>query len=245
MLRLEHGDCLKIMDKLIAEGVKVDAVITSPPYNMNLRVHTGKYISGWGWKGNLNSFSTKYKNYSDDLSMEEYLDFQKLFIEKSFKLSDLIFYNIQMVTGNKIALFKLIGFFAEKIKEIIIWDKINAQPAMSKKVLNSQYEFIIIFDNKKAYNRMFDIASFERGTLSNIWQIKRERNRNHKAAFPTKLIETIITNFTKDNAVILDPFMGSGTTGVACRNLNRSFIGIELDFNYYMTAWERIYDARA
>ena len=76
-IELYNDDCLKVMDRLIAEGVKVDAIITSPPYNMNLRIHTGKYISRWGWKNNSDSFSTKYNNYSDDLTMEDYFNFQK------------------------------------------------------------------------------------------------------------------------------------------------------------------------
>ena len=239
-IELYWGDCLKIMDGLIADGVKVDAVITSPPYNMNLRVLNGKYISRCKNKNHDKEFSTKYINYSDDLSMNDYFNFQKSFLEKCFKISSLIFYNIQMITGNKSALFNLFGYFSDKIKEIIIWDKINSQPAMAEKMLNSQFEFIVIFDKEKPYNRQFDNANFERGTLSNVWQIKRERNKNHKAAFPLELVNKILQNFTNEGDIILDPFMGSGTTGVACKNLNRNFIGIELDLNYYMIAQERI-----
>lgn len=237
---LYNGDCLEVMDKLIEQGIKVDAIITSPPYNMNLRIMKGRYISRCNNKNHTVEFSTKYENYSDDLSMENYFDFQKEFIEKALKITDLMFYNIQMITGNKIALFQLLGYFANKIKEIIIWDKCNGQPAMQKGVLNSQFEFIIVFDNNKPYNRSFDVCNFNRGTESNVWYIKRERNNFIKAGFPLKLIERILNNFTKDNDIILDPFMGSGTTGVACKNLNRNFIGIELDKNYFDIAKNRL-----
>lgn len=239
-IELYNDDCLKVMDRLIAEGVKVDAIITSPPYNMNLRIHTGKYISRWGWKNNSDSFSTKYNNYSDDLTMEDYFNFQKNFINKALNISDLIFYNIQMVTGNKIALFKLIGLFAEKIKEVIIWDKENGQPAMSKGVLNSQFEFIFVFSNDKPYNRMFDCSGFVRGTETNVWKIKREKNKEHKATFPKALVKRILEDFIPEGSTVLDPFMGSGTTGVACKNLNRNFIGIELDDKYFEIASNRI-----
>ena len=237
---LFQGDCLEIIDTLISQSVKVDAIITSPPYNMNLRVNSGRYMSRCGWKYHDKEFSTKYPEYPDDLPMEDYFEFQKKFIEKAMQLTDIMFYNIQFLTGNKVALCRLLGYFADKIKEIIIWDKINAQPAMMKNTLNSQYEFIIIFQNSKPYNRMFDSAHFERGTLSNVWNVKREKNKISKASFPTELVSKILTNFTKEKDVILDPFMGSGTTGVACKNLNRKFIGIELHEETFNKAVERI-----
>ena len=242
-IQLYWGDCLKIMDGLIADGVKVDAVITSPPYNMCLKVQNEKYVSRWKSSySNEGHLSNKYQNYKDDLPIEDYEKFQDSFIEKCLTISDYLFYNVQMVTGNKTAILHLIGKYADKIKEIIIWDKINGEPAINKGVFNSQFEFIICFSNVRPLCRTFDNAKFERGTLSNVWQIKRERNKNHKAAFPLELVNKILQNFTNEGDTILDPFMGSGTTGVACKKFNRNFIGIELDLNYYMIAQERIND---
>ncbi len=235
-MKIINGDCLKVMEELIDKGVKADVIITSPPYNMNLRVHSGRYMSQHGWR----NIDGKYLTYSDDLPMDKYFEFQKEFIEKALKLTDLLFYNIQMVTGNKVALFKLLGEFADKIKEVIIWDKINAQPAIMKNTLNSQYEFIIVFQNSKPYNRTFDFAGFARGTESNIWAIKKERNPYIKAGFPSVLVERILNNFTKPGDLVLDPFMGSGTTGIVCKKLSRCFIGIELDKKYFDIAKERI-----
>lgn len=240
MIDLRQGDCLEVLQEYIESNKRVDCIITSPPYNMNLRVLKGKYVSRTRNKNYKNEFSTKYNNYTDDMPMEEYFEFQDKFIEMALDVSDIVFYNIQFITGNKVALLRLLGKYAEKIKEIIIWDKINSQPAMMDKVLNSQYEFIIVFENSKPYNRKFNKCNFERGKETNVWQIKSRKNQYIKASFPEELIKRIVTNFTDENDTVLDPFMGSGTTGIVCKNLNRNFIGIELDENYYKIACERI-----
>ena len=78
-IKIYHGDCLKVMDQLIEQGVKVDAIITSPPYNMNLRVLKGKYISRCKNKNYKSEFSSKYINYTDDMTMDDYFNFQKCF----------------------------------------------------------------------------------------------------------------------------------------------------------------------
>ena len=239
-MELIQGDCLEEMDKFIKSGRKFDAIITSPPYNMCLRVHNGKFMSRWHWKECQSSFASKYNNYHDDLSLEDYFCFQDTFIDKALQCSDLMFYNIQMVTGNKIPLLELLGKWSTKIKEIIIWDKGYAQPAMNGGCLNSQFEFIVCFSNKTPYNRSFETAQFERGTLSNVWKIKREPNSQHKASFPQELVKKILESFTKKGDSILDPFMGSGTTGVVCKYMERDFTGIEIDSEYMKISQEKI-----
>ena len=91
-------------------------------------------------------------------------------------------------------------------------------------------------------SRLFKTAQFDRGTLSNVWAQKRGKKscKTHGATFPVELVEKAVSNFTEEGALILDPFMGSGTTGVACKNLKRSFIGIELDEGYFKFAKNRI-----
>jgi site-specific DNA-methyltransferase (adenine-specific)/modification methylase len=239
-INLYNGDCLDVMQQMIDNNEKVDCIITSPPYNMCLRIHSGKYMSRWGWKGNVGSFSAKYEGYKDDLPMDEYFKFQDEFISKALQVTDLMFYNIQMITGNKVALLQLMGKYAEKIKEIIIWNKGYGQPAMQNGVLNSQYEFIIVFQNSKPYNRSFEKALFPRGTETNVWDIKRERNNLIKAGFPQELVKRILKNFVKDGSIILDPYMGSGTTGIVCKELGYDFIGVELDKEMFDKAKERI-----
>lgn len=73
--------------------------------------------------------------------------------------------------------------------------------------------------------------------------IKRGKkiDSSHGAVFPLELASTVIENFSHNNATILDPFMGTGTTGVACVNTGRKFIGIELDQSYFDIAVNRIF----
>ncbi len=229
MINLINGNCLEELPKF--KNKEFDLVITSPPYNMNLRIRNGKYCS----RQIVKEISTKYKNYDDNLPIEDYYQFNKKVIENCLRISKMTFYNIQFLTGNKRAFFKIIGEFNEQLKEIIIWDKINAQPAIGQGILNSRFETILIFEEENAISRNFSNAQFKRGTLQNLWQIKRttKKNKDHGAIFPEELVEMIITNFSIENDKILDPFMGTGTTAVVCKNLKRDFTGIELDMDYY------------
>ena len=230
------GDCLERM-KEMPDG-SIDCVVTSPPYNMNLRIRNGKYCS----RQIVKEISTKYEGYDDNLPMSEYFEFNKQVVSELLRISDLVFYNVQFLTGNKPALFKLLGEFHTKVKEFIVWDKVNAEPAIGEGVLNSRFEAIIVFQNSAPESRKFETAQFDRGTLQNVWQIKRGKkiDGSHGAVFPLELAELIIANFTKNDATVLDPFLGTGTTGLAAKNLGRNFIGIELLQKYYDIAQKRI-----
>jgi len=235
-MKLIRNNCLYAMQKL--EKDSADMVFTSPPYNMNLRIRNGKYCS----RQIVKEISTKYENFDDNLPMDEYLGFNRSVIKECLRIAPMVFYNVQFLTGNKVALFKLIGEFAGQLKEVIVWDKVNGQPAIGESILNSQYEVILVFDRDNAISRKFQKGNFDRGTLSNCWSIKRGKKpvKCHGAVFPVELAEKVIKNFSKEGDTILDPFMGTGTTGVACKNLNRNFIGIEMDKNYFDIAKERI-----
>lgn len=217
----------------------VDAVITSPPYNYNLRIQNGKYT-----RRSLND-KTKYnKTYDDAMSMDEYFKWQRDCIEEMLRVSrGLVFYNIQMINGNKLALFRLFGEFSEYIKEVIIWDKNNAEPAIHDGVLNSRYEYIIVLDKTNAISRQFNVFNANRGTVENIWKINKNTERgiaNHNAMFPVDLPRKIIQLFTRPNDLILDPFMGGGTTAVACVLEGRNFIGFEINNEYFVNSIKRI-----
>ena len=229
-------DCLKTLSRM--EDDSIDLVITSPPYNMNLRISSGKYHS----RQVVKELTTKYKDFSDNLPIEDFYNFHSKVLRELLRVSDLIFYNIQIVTGSKRAFFKIIGEFSDHLKDIIIWDKGHAQPAILEKVLNRQSELILIFEKDYPISRQFrKRGQFRRGTLSDIWSISRESNKlDHGAVFPEQLVETILLNFSKSEDLIYDPFMGSGTTGAACKKLGRKFIGSEICTEYIDFARKRI-----
>lgn len=241
MISLIHGECLEKMSAIPDNSI--DCAITSPPYNMNLRIRNGKHCS----RQIVKELTSKYENFSDNLSMEEYYQFNNKIVSELLRICGTVFYNVQFLTGNKSALYRLMGEYHTRIKEFIVWDKVNAEPAIGRGVLNSRWEAILVFQNEaNAISRKFESANFERGTLQNLFQIKRGKkiSSSHGAVFPLELAETLINSFVPVGGSVIDPFMGTGTTGVACMNLSRNFIGIEQDENYFEISRNRIEDAK-
>lgn len=120
-----------------------------------------------------------------------------------------------------------------KFQNILIWNKGNATP--NRYYLNS-YEMILMLrkGNAKNINNM--------GT-KNILDIKNIiGNKTHPTEKPVALNKILIENSSNENDTILDPFMGTGSCGIACMNLNRNFIGFEIDEKYFNIAKERIYN---
>lgn len=233
-----NESCEKTLKRLPDRSI--DLVITSPPYNMNLRIRNGKYCS----RQIVKEFSSKYDAFDDNIPIEDFYRFHSRIISELLRVSDMIFYNIQIVTGSKRAFFKIIGEFSENIKDIIVWDKGYAQPAMAKNVLNKQSELLIIFDSKNAISRQFTKCNFDRGTLNDIWQIKRGKkiDASHSAVFPEELVAKILLNFTNETDIIYDPFMGTGTTAIAAQKLNRRWIGSEISDVYCEIIDRRIFE---
>lgn len=202
--QIYNEDCLEGMKRI--DDASVDCVVTSPPYNFNLRVHYDKYIKSSPFErnriGGVNE--NKYRqNYTDDLTIDEYYEWQCQCIDEMLRISkNLVFYNIQILTGNKPAVLRLLGHYAECIKEIIVWDKKVAEPAMYINTLNSAFELIIVFAKINCKARSFDVFNAERGTVDNIFRIGKNQNKggekiSHKACFPLNLPRRIITLFTE------------------------------------------------
>ena len=101
----------------------------------------------------------------------------------------------------------------------------------------SQTEFIL-FLRKGKFVRINDCGS------SDLVQVKNPKNKSHPTEKPVELMEYLIGNSSQEGEVVLDMFMGTGSTGVACMNTDRKFIGIELDETYFELAKERIEDAQ-
>ena len=237
--RIFNESCLDTMKRIPDNFVNV--VITSPPYNMNLRIRNGEYCS----RQIVKEISTKYEDFPDNLPIDDYYKFHSEVLKELLRISNLVFYNVQIVTGSKRAIFKMIGEFSENLKDIIIWDKRYGQPAIGEQVLNRRSELILVFEKDYPISRQFRSAVFKRGTLDDVWVIDRERKNveGHGATFPEKLISTILENFSKKKDIIYDPFIGTGTTAVVSKKLGRNFIGSEISKKYYKECNKRIKDA--
>ena len=231
---LFRGDCMEILPTL----GKVDLTFTSPPYNMRTRVRNGEYTE----RETGAHFSRKYDNFHDALPVGEYYEFHKQTISMMLERSNTVMINWQVVTGSKEAWFRIMGDFCRQIKDVIIWDKGFGEPAMHENIINRGHEQILVMENGAVAGRECSHSQFGRGKMQDIWRISRTKEviDGHSATFPVGLPSKAIQGWVQDDGVVLDPFMGSGTTGVACMNLDRKFIGIEIDERYFQIACERI-----
>jgi len=234
--KIYNESCLDTLKRIPSNSI--DLVITSPPYNMNLRIRNGEYCS----RQIVKEFSTKYEGFDDNLPIEDYYKFHSEVLNELLRTSNMIFYNIQIVTGSKRAIFKIIGEFSDYLKDVVVWDKGYAQPAMAPKVLNRRTELILVFDKNNGISRQFEKANFERGTLDDLWLIKRGKKviDGHSAVFPEELVKTIIDNFSTEGDLIYDPFMGTGTTAIVAKKLKRNYLGSELTEKYFKVINERL-----
>ena len=219
-MKLFNGDCLEIMDKLIGEGVKVDAVITDPPYNIarknNFKTMGRSGIDFGEWDKNFDLFS---------------------YIDKAYKLlnknGSIIIFNDWKNLGDIVKYAETVGF---TVKDMIRLEKTNPMPRNRDRRYVTDFECAVWLTMPKAkwvFNRQSD--SYERPKF--VGSIEKGLHPTQKNL---KLMEWLVNIHTNENQTILDPFMGSGTTGVACKNTNRDFIGIELDKKYFDIARDRI-----
>lgn len=218
------GDCLEVMTLL----PKSSLVITSPPYNV----------------GNNNMVGAKYENKAvDSMNVDSY----KVFLDKTISGiimgSDYAFFNIQALSFNKQILMEVVGRYAKNLKDIIIWNKRQVAPAIEPGVMNSKFEFIYIFSSKDPHKRKFDDAQFKQGLMNNVIESNNASQNNysaeHSATFPEILPKILISKFSSGGTV-LDPFLGSGTTAVAAKELKRNCIGIEINEKYCAIAKKRL-----
>ena len=218
MNKLYQGNCLEILKQF--EDKSIDYVFTSPPYNIK-RSKNNKY--------------NKYEYFDDGI--DNYLDWSISIIDELLRVTkNHIFWNIQPNYYNKKEVYKLIGYYADKIQQNFIWYKPDGIPSSQKYYVSNFVEYIIGITNQKYIksNKHFITNHLEASSKN------QNTNRKHKAVMNIEVADFIIKNFTQQNEIILDPFMGTGTTGVSCLKNNRNFIGIEIAKEYYDYAKERI-----
>ena len=129
---------------------------------------------------------------------------------------------------NYLAIARKVGF---GLHSVLVWEKNNVTPSRWY-MKNGEYTLFLRKGKAKTIN---NVGSKMVHRFDNIIG-----NKRHPTEKPVELMELYVGNSTKEGDIVLDCFMGSGSTGVACKNLNRNFIGIEIDENYFNIAKERI-----
>lgn len=241
---LYKGDCLAVLP-MLAPG-SVDLVITSPPYNLGGEPwpHLGHWKPGDGsgsgskskWRNGSDACGgVQYGHHSDDMPHADYVAWQHQILTECWRLlspTGAIFYNHKpRVIGAKcwIPLELNPGL---PLRQIIIWARaggMNFNPT----AYVPTHEWIMVFAKPD-----FRLKSKGASGVGDVWSIPQEANVTHPAPFPLRLPTRIIE--TTKAKTILDPFMGSGTTGAAAMAAGKFFIGIELDPTHYATAMRRL-----
>lgn len=210
-MKLINGDCIEEMKKLESESI--DLILTDPPYGINLSPQRE---------------TSKFKNTK--VLNDDNLEFLPKLVNQLYRISK----NIVLVFcgWQKIDEFK--QEFEKKfiIKNILVWDKMwfgignNYRP---------QYELCLLC----CKNENVKIKSNNKGNVLRFTRVSPQ-TMVHSCEKPVELLIDLINELSDKNDIVLDCFMGSGSTGVACVNTNRDFIGIELDKNYFEIAKKRI-----
>jgi DNA modification methylase len=217
----------------LMNGQKANSSFTSPPYN------AGKSEA---LSGNTHTIDNKYNEYNDNQTKDVYLDLLIGFTNNALLFSDYLICNIQSLAGNKIALIEYLNEYKDNFIDVAIWDKGNGAPAMAENVMTSSWEYMFFISSKENASRAIPNANF-RGTVPNIYRGKPQRNNEfsnvHAATFPIDLPEWAL-QFTKEGDIVLDQFLGTGTTMVVSHQLKRKCYGMELDPKYCQVIIDRM-----
>lgn len=223
-LKLLQGDCLELMQSI--PDCSVDLVVSDVPYHI---------ISGG---------CTNNAVYFESIPTNVYAKQGKIFKHNDIEFSEWLPSVYRVLKDNSHCYFMVNGrnlkdlqTEAEKVgfkyQNLLVWDKGNCTP--NRYYLNA-CEFILFLRKGNAKN----INNLGSKTIISIPNV---RNKSHPTEKPVDLMKILIENSSNENDIVLDMFMGSGSTGVACKNTNRNFIGIELDKNYFEIAKRRILES--
>lgn len=224
-------DNISVMRELPASCV--DLVVTSPPYNLKNSTGNGMK-NGRGGKWANAALQHGYEDHDDEMPHGEYVVWQRNCLTEMMRLLNddgAIFYNHKWRVQNGLLQDRHDIVDGFPVRQIIIWRR-KGGINFNKGYFLPTYEVIYLIAKPK-----FQLAP-KANAHGDVWEFGQELNNVHPAPFPVALIERIISSTTAQT--ILDPFMGSGTTGVAAKKLGRSYIGIELSQSYCELAEQRI-----
>ena len=243
-----NENCFSTIERMIGDNIKVDIILTSPPYNMSKKRKGG--ISDTG----------RYDLYKDNLDEKEYIDWTiRLFNMFHLILNDnrTIIYNFSYSIENPSLPYKLVTEIVRNtpfdIVDTIIWKKKCGLPFPANgKRLSRNWEFIFIFtrkDEMNSYENNRKIKSISEKTGQKYYEalynfVDASNNDGkcpyNQATYSSELCDKLLDIYAKDDWLIYDPFMGSGTTAVSCLKRGLKYIGSEISEQQVKFAEERI-----
>ena len=226
------GDCLEIM-KLLPNS-SIDLIVTSPPYNLKNSTGNGMKSGTSSGKWANAALRNGYSNYEDNMPHEQYTDWQHNCLQEMYRLikdDGAIFYNHKWRVQNGLWQDRKDIIRNMPVRQIIIWKRkggINFNPGY----FLPTYEVIYMIAKPN-----FKLTP-KSNSYGDVWEFKQEMKNDHPAPFPVALVDRIISS--TDAKIVLDPFMGSGTTAVVAMGLEKHYIGIDISPVYCEMAEKRI-----
>lgn len=240
-MKLINGECLEVMDKLIADNVKVDAIITDPPYGTTackwdsvidfdeMWLRLNKLIKP---NGAIVLFGSE--PFSSALRMSNIKNYKYDWVwDKKHSTNFMLAKKQPLKYHENISVFNSKIYYPIKTPRIKNKDYRGGTNEFKNNNIVSKVKDTTKTLRTELYPKSIIEEHSQKAECNNI-------HRQHPTQKPIALMEYLIKTYTNENETVLDFTMGSGSTGVACKNLNRDFIGIELDENYFKIANDRI-----
>ena len=235
-----------------------DTILTSPFYNTNMKASNGRTLQNTSTKDGQYDY-VRYDTFSDVMTNDAYCEFTRALFEefnRILKSNGQVLYNISYGSENTDCMFRAINEIIINtnfsIADVIGWKKRSAMPnTCSSNKLTRIFEFVFVFcrkDEIKTFHcnkKVTSIRPTGQKMYEGIMNIIEAPNNDgpcpyNKATFSSELCEKLINLYTPYNGVVYDPFMGSGTTAVACKRTGRYYVGSEISANQCKWAEDRI-----
>ena len=243
--KIHEGDCIKLMKTMPKE--KVQLILTDPPYNAS---NGGVNLPDNKTGGAYYKVNEEWDRFVDN---KHYMDFTRKWIDEADKLlalkgSIMVCCSLHNI-GEVIIVLKEKGY---KFINLITWKKTNPMPSITKRTLTHSTEFVVWFAKTNGWKFNYkNMKKYNQGKqLRDVWEFpvcqgyERVKGINGRAAHPTQkplsLFKRLVEMATEEGDIVLDPFIGSGTTAIATMQLNRGWVGIEIDKKYVQIAKDRI-----